>query len=123
MTASSPARLFGDPAPTATDLAARLLPLIAPCSRMRTINVGTTAWQDAADLILIITQADMHLMISDLVVETGPSALDVSDALLGILRASVHPRAGSPTLREGAYRCLIAWAREMRALATRGGQQ
>lgn len=121
MTASSQARPPGDPSPTAADLAARLIPLIDPCARMRTMNVGTASWQDAADLILIITQADMHLMINDLVLETGSSALDVSDALLGILRASVHPRAGSPTLREGAYRCLIAWAREMRAIATRGG--
>jgi hypothetical protein len=96
------------------ELADRLLPLLTPCSRMRGLTPDAVDWSAAAELLLILTQAELRLSLRPLIHLMGADAADVLEALLGILRASVNPRAGSPVIREQAFRCLCSWSRELR---------
>jgi hypothetical protein len=114
MTAVAPLRPSGPDSVTVAALAVRLLPLLDPCARMTGLGRGTRAWQDAAALILVLSEAEMYVLTDALVDHVGQLAFDVTEALLGVLRASIHPRSGSPTIREGAYRCLVSWARVVR---------
>lgn len=112
-----PHSLFASAVPSSADpvlLAERILPLLSPCARLRSLDPGSVDWARAADLIIALHTAEVHLVTDRVLTEVGPSALDVVDALVGILRASVHPHSGSPTLRDRAFQALVAWGKELR---------